>query len=51
MIIQLQGRVAENYQGWLRLYERLTGKAPTYKERTEAFFAAQDNIRPSWAID
>jgi len=50
MLIQLKGRTAEDYQGWLRLYERLTGKDATYVERTEAFFAAQNGTRPSWGI-
>ena len=50
MLIQLKGIVAERYTGWLALYERLTGKAPTAVERTEAFFAAKDGNRPWWAI-
>jgi hypothetical protein len=50
MLVQLKGRTAELYQGWLALYERLTGKAPTYLERTQALFAAQDGNRPPWAI-
>ena len=50
MLIQLTGKVAEDYKGWLRLYERLTGKAPTYAERAEAYFAARTSTRPSWAV-
>ena len=50
MITQLKGHVAEDYQGWLRLYTRLTGKDATFLERTEAFFAAQNGTRPWWAI-
>lgn len=50
MIIQLTGRVAETYRGWLCLYERLTDKTPTAIERTEAYFAAIDGNKPTWAI-
>jgi hypothetical protein len=50
MLIQLKGQQAEDYKGWLQLYERLTGQMPTARERTEAFLAAQNGTRPSWAI-
>jgi hypothetical protein len=49
MIIQLHGKEADDYRGWLALYERLSGKTPTHRERTEAFFCAREGTKPYWA--
>jgi hypothetical protein len=47
-LIQLKGQAAEDYQGWLRLYKRVTGKDPGPGQRTAAFFAATNGTRPYW---
>ena len=48
MIVKLENKQAELYKAFLEIYRNLTQKEPTYKERTEAFFAARNNRNPYW---
>jgi hypothetical protein len=48
MLIQLQGEQKNRYIECLDTYERVTGKNPTAKERTEAFFWATSKDYQRW---
>ena len=53
-LIQLQGKAAELYRGYLETYRNRSGKEPTAIERTEAFFCARSSDpwkRPWWITD
>ena len=48
MLIQLQGKEADNYIRYLMAYEERYKRYPKAPERTEAFFCALKGKRPSW---
>lgn len=48
MLIQLNKSDTDTYNYWLNTYRFISGKSPTYVQRTECFLSLQNNNTPSW---